>query len=88
MTSLYFFVKIQYKQRKLYCGVINEDVLLNVELFHAWTWALAFPIAQFSFFSIFRGSLVTQNVYRKRENLTKNAEISKKFGPFPNFLQC
>ena len=65
----------------------NMDVLLNVELFHARIGLLPFlKISQFGLLSLFRGSLVTQNVYWKRENLTKNAEVYKKFGPFPAFL--
>jgi len=41
----------------------NKDVWLNVEQLHARTWAFAFPIAQLGFCSLFRGSLVTQNVF-------------------------
>jgi len=43
----------------------NKNVLLDVELFHARTWAFAF--AQFSLYSLFCGSLVTQNVFIEKE---------------------
>jgi len=58
----------------------NKDILLDVELartrafalFHARTWAFAFPqIAQFSLFSLFRGSLVSQNVLSKQRKVNK-----------------
>jgi len=39
-TSLRFLVKIRAKEIVLWC---NKDIFLDVELFHAWTSAFAFP---------------------------------------------
>jgi len=53
----------------------NTNVLLDVELFHARTWAFAFPeIAQFSLYSLFCGSLVTQNVFIEKEKILQRMQ--------------
>jgi len=42
----------------------------------------------FSFYSQFRGSLVTQNVFIEKRKVDKEyAEFSKTFGSFPAFLR-